>query len=79
MRDATITKALRAARSEREMRKPSRLQRPIAAEPPMQILRSDRTTSGPLDDAWEYQLDLWQRSVLFVDTLRERANKHARA
>ena len=25
-------------------------------------------------DAWHYQLDFWQRSVLFLDTLRERAD-----
>ncbi|MFZ5557455.1 MAG: DUF3141 domain-containing protein [Pseudomonadota bacterium] len=26
------------------------------------------------EQAWRYQLDFWQRSVLFLDTLRERAN-----
>ncbi len=25
-------------------------------------------------DAWQYQVDSWQRSVLFLDTLRQRAN-----
>ena len=35
------------------------------------------TAVGPLalwDQAWRYQLDLFQRSVLFLDILRERAN-----
>lgn len=26
------------------------------------------------EEAWRYQVDLWQRSVLFLDVLRERAN-----
>jgi hypothetical protein len=29
---------------------------------------------APVTDAWNYQLDLWQRSVLFLDTLRERGD-----
>lgn len=29
---------------------------------------------GAVVDAWRYQIDFWQRGVLFVDTLRERAN-----
>ncbi len=36
----------------------------------------------PLMAAWQYQIDCWQRSVLFLDTLRERANdmlEHERA
>ena len=28
----------------------------------------------PLMDAWQYQIDFWQRSVLFLDALRERGN-----
>src|SRR5574338_614759 len=27
-----------------------------------------------LEEAWRYQVDLWQRGILFLDTLRERAN-----
>lgn len=36
----------------------------------------------PTLGAWEYQVDVWQRSVLFLDVLRQRANdmlKHERA
>ncbi|HEX9741438.1 MAG TPA: DUF3141 domain-containing protein, partial [Nitrospiraceae bacterium] len=28
----------------------------------------------PLQEAWDYQLDVWQRSILFWDALRRRAN-----
>lgn len=28
----------------------------------------------PLQEAWDYQLDVWQRSILFWDALRQRAN-----
>lgn len=31
-----------------------------------------------IESLWRYQLDLWQRSVLFLDTLRERANQMLR-
>lgn len=37
---------------------------------------------GLLHEAWRYQVDFWQRSLLFLDTLRERANnmlEHERA
>src|SRR5574337_1503597 len=27
-----------------------------------------------LEEAWRFQVDLWQRGILFLDTLRERAN-----
>lgn len=30
--------------------------------------------AGLLSAVWRYQIDLWQRSILFLDTLRERAN-----
>lgn len=30
---------------------------------------------APANDAWRYQVDLWQRSVLFLDILRERADR----
>lgn len=40
--------------------------------------QSDRSDAVGLarlfDEAWRYQVDAWQRSVLFWDTLRERAN-----
>jgi hypothetical protein len=35
-----------------------------------------------MQGAWDYQLDVWQRSILFWDTLRRRANnmlEHERA
>ncbi len=35
-----------------------------------------------MQEAWDYQLDVWQRSILFWDTLRQRANnmlEHERA
>jgi len=39
---------------------------------------SPATAAAPipnlLEQAWRYQLDLWQRSVLFLDILRSRAN-----
>lgn len=31
-------------------------------------------TFGMFTDTWQYQVDWWQRSVLYLDTLRERAN-----
>ena len=33
-----------------------------------------KATVGLRDAEWKYQLDLWQRSILFLDILRERAN-----
>lgn len=37
--------------------------------------KSTATTSTWMPEyAWKYQVDLWQRSVLFLDILRERAN-----
>ncbi len=41
---------------------------PAAAEP------AATTTRGGSEAALKYQIDLWQRSVLFLDILRERAN-----
>jgi hypothetical protein len=36
--------------------------------------------SATFDPAWEYWTDAWQRSALFLDTLRERGNNyHERA
>lgn len=29
---------------------------------------------GLISEAWHYQVDLWQRHLLYLDTLRERAN-----
>lgn len=33
-----------------------------------------KATAGLPEAAWKYQVDLWQRSILFLDILRERAN-----
>ncbi len=40
------------------------------------------SAAGWFPEAWEYQVDLWQRSVLFLDVLRRRGNtmlEHERA
>jgi hypothetical protein len=29
------------------------------------------------EQTWRYQIDRWQRNILFLDTLRERANNAA--
>jgi len=42
----------------------------------------ERAAAASIGDAWKYQRDFWQRSVLFWDALRERANnmlEHERA
>lgn len=41
---------------------------PAAATP------ATRPRRSMLTDAWEYQVDFWQRSLLFLDTLRERGD-----
>ncbi|MGN2390192.1 DUF3141 domain-containing protein [Pelomicrobium sp. G1] len=43
---------------------------PVAAQTPSTPL----SPPNLLEEAWRYQVDLWQRSLLFLDTLRERAN-----
>ena len=46
-----------------------------ASSPPSGGLAVAPTEGTALfDQAWRYQVDFWQRSVLFLDTLRERAN-----
>ena len=50
---------------------------PLRVPPPKvrETSRSARsTTPAPMRDAWDYGLDAWQRSILFLDTLRRRAD-----
>ena len=54
------------AMSARQLKPPaSGLEAKAAADFPSQLI----------SDAWSYQQDFWQRGVLFLDILRERANK----
>ena len=46
--------------------------RPVAREATPAVQHPDRLMPQP--DAWRYLTDVWQRSVLFLDTLRRRAN-----
>ena len=39
-----------------------------------QVSTAAAEASALWEQAWRYQVDFWQRSVLFLDTLRERAN-----
>ena len=53
-----------------------------ATTSPSSFMHSTPAAAGPvaithrsmLTDAWQYQVDFWQRSVLFLDTLRERGD-----
>jgi Protein of unknown function (DUF3141) len=48
---------------------------PAVEVPPAPQAAAERLTlPNLLEDAWRYQVDFWQRSVLFLDILRERAN-----
>ena len=50
---------------------------PPAAAPdstPVPTQLPANSTESALMEAWRYQVDFWQRSVLFLDTLRERGN-----
>jgi len=61
----------REARVSKKRAVPLRAERPKVRE----TSRSARlTTPVPLPDAWDYGFDAWQRTVLFVDALRQRAN-----
>ena len=66
--------ALRAERSGQKTQEPSPPQKSIATETVANRSIPNRTSVGLANDSLEYQIDFWQRSVLFVDTLRERAN-----
>lgn len=50
--------------------------RPVADRQPDQQARVPAIHAFPrlLQEAWAYQVDFWQRSVMFLDVLRERAN-----
>lgn len=39
-----------------------------------QVEAQDRSPLNWWPDIWNYQVDAWQRSVLFLDTLRQRAD-----
>ena len=73
---ATRTRSLRkrqnaAHRTKKIALREARAAAPTRVSKPREDLRSVRDLGT---DAWQYQLDFWQRSVLFLDTLRERAN-----
>jgi hypothetical protein len=73
---------LKRNRQPKVSQKPSHMPKP-AAEPA--LAAAAPTVPGAaesLQDAWDYGLDAWQRSVLFWDTLRQRADnmlEHERA
>lgn len=48
----------------------------ILAEPAGEARRGASLSAFPdgLEETWRYQVDFWQRSVLFLDTMRERAD-----
>ena len=53
------------------------VKRGIASLPQRVANKTVATVSNPhkvLTDSWQYPLDRWQRSILFLDVLRERAN-----
>ena len=50
---------------------------PLRADPPKvrETSRSVRLAApSPMQDTWDYGIDAWQRSILFLDALRRRAN-----
>lgn len=49
-------------------------EKPVASRGATESGMSPAQTANLLQDAFTYQVDLWQRSVLFLDTLRQRAN-----
>lgn len=46
---------------------------PVKAEAPKEK-KADISPLGVWSDFWDYQIDAWQRGILFCDTLRERAD-----
>ncbi len=49
---------------------------------PRPASHSEPVTGASADDAWPYAVDVWQRGILFLDVLRQRANnmfEHERA
>jgi len=59
---------IRAVKTEAPSREPPADQAPAPAQAGV------KAAAGLPEAAWQYQLDLWQRSVLFLDILRSRAN-----
>ncbi len=46
----------------------------VAAEPLAQNANQPAVSNGSFGDALRYQVDLWQRSIMFLDVLRQRGN-----
>ncbi len=80
--EASRVTSLKRKRSAKDSKKLSGLPKlsikPVQGAP----APTEPATVESLHDAWDYQLDVWQRSILFWDTLRERADnmlEHERA
>ena len=68
-----MTKTARKATADMPVTVPSTPHSPQPARAPAPPQEAANPAEPMLLDAWCYQVDFWQRSVLFLDTLRERA------
>ncbi len=63
-----MARPIKSVKAEAPSREPPAGQAPASAQADV------KAAAGLPEAAWQYQLDLWQRSILFLDILRERAN-----
>ena len=66
--------SLKRNRSAKVSKRPSGLPKLSVKPPQVAPAPAEPGTVESLHDAWDYGLDVWQRTVLFWDTLRQRAD-----
>ncbi|KKM99614.1 hypothetical protein LCGC14_1146020, partial [marine sediment metagenome] len=82
MQQASKVTHLKRSRPAKVPARRSSLPKPRLQEVQTAPVSTDRTTGASPDDAWGYGIDVWQRTILFWDTLRQRADnmlEHERA
>ena len=70
-KSATEPNTATKPKATKKLAAPSKL---MVLEKQKKAVQTSISPFGWMFDAWNYQVDSWQRSVLFLDTLRQRAN-----